>query len=428
MLPLHRASILTGRNSSGKSNALDAIEVLSRLARGDDLAEALDGRGRTLVPVRGRAEGCAPHGTDRFEIGCTVHSDGADYVFDVEVQVRPSLRIVKEQLRGPGRAVKSGRWHQAVDLVSTRPPQDGGIGLETEYHNGKRGLNPSRPVRDTRLASLQIADQLVPTNSAEHDVINGVTRVMQSLKGVFHLDPVPSLMRDYSPERDAELRRDGQNLSSALKDLQERDPQAFEQLVSDTKEIADSEVVGIDFETSTLGDVMMTLVEDHLLLGEERTPAREMSDGLLRFLAIATALTASGESLDLDTEHPQAGATSESVLLVLEEIENGLHPSQAARVLGLLQRATEREGTSVLVTTHSPALLDALEGSLNESVVVCYRDLDTGWSHLRPLIELPGYARAMAEFTLGGAISNGKLVDVTEPDRDAEDFKRLLGI
>ncbi|MEU0161253.1 hypothetical protein ABZ154_21075 [Streptomyces sp. NPDC006261] len=40
VLPLAPLTVLIGCNSSGKSNALDGLEVLSRLARGDDMSEA----------------------------------------------------------------------------------------------------------------------------------------------------------------------------------------------------------------------------------------------------------------------------------------------------------------------------------------------------------------------------------------------------
>jgi AAA domain, putative AbiEii toxin, Type IV TA system len=50
VLPLDAVTVLTGRNSSGKSNALDGIEVLGRLASGEDLADALDGRRREDGP------------------------------------------------------------------------------------------------------------------------------------------------------------------------------------------------------------------------------------------------------------------------------------------------------------------------------------------------------------------------------------------
>jgi hypothetical protein len=56
-LHLSELTVLTGRNSAGKSNALDAIDVLSRLAGGEDLADALDGRRREAGPVRGGSTG-----------------------------------------------------------------------------------------------------------------------------------------------------------------------------------------------------------------------------------------------------------------------------------------------------------------------------------------------------------------------------------
>ncbi|MGH3932546.1 MAG: AAA family ATPase [Pseudonocardiaceae bacterium] len=42
-LPLAPLAVLIGRNGSGKSNALDAPEVLSRLVKGTEVRDALDG-------------------------------------------------------------------------------------------------------------------------------------------------------------------------------------------------------------------------------------------------------------------------------------------------------------------------------------------------------------------------------------------------
>jgi hypothetical protein len=158
-----------------------------------------------------------------------------------------------------------------------------------------------------------------------------------------------------------------------------------------------------------------------------------MSDGLLRFIGIATALLSSQHGLDIDTAvasrlDDNLNDLNGGVLIVLEELENGLHPSQARRVLDLVRTSSEAAGTSVLPTTHSPALLDAAEGVLNESVVVCHRDSATGYSRLTALTALPGYATALAEGTLGSAVTSGKLVDNVEDDTDFGEFERLLGI
>lgn len=49
-LPLHDLTLLIGRNGSGKSNAIDGLHVLSRLAEGEDLREAIDGNALGAAP------------------------------------------------------------------------------------------------------------------------------------------------------------------------------------------------------------------------------------------------------------------------------------------------------------------------------------------------------------------------------------------
>ena len=89
-LALEPLTVLIGRNGSGKSNGLDALEVLSRLARGDEVRDALEGNRRDAEPVRGGLDGCAPHGQDTFQIGATLETPASEKVtLDVTVQVRP---------------------------------------------------------------------------------------------------------------------------------------------------------------------------------------------------------------------------------------------------------------------------------------------------------------------------------------------------
>lgn len=66
---------MIGRNGSGKSNALDGLEVLARLAKGGDIRDELNSR-KTETGIRGGVLGCAPHGADRFTLGCAVALGG----------------------------------------------------------------------------------------------------------------------------------------------------------------------------------------------------------------------------------------------------------------------------------------------------------------------------------------------------------------
>lgn len=426
VLPVDDVTVITGRNSSGKSNALDGIEVLSRLANGEELADALDGRRREGGPVRGGSAACAPHGKARFGLGCTVMLGRSRYELDVVIQVRPELRILHESLTGPGPALESGHV-EIRNLLWTRPAEAGAAGLDAELHNGKRGLNPVATFRDNRLLTSQLPLRMDPRNKADRAVVRGAEAVLTALRGVFHLDPVPHLMRGFVSERDNDLRRTGENLSAAIARLKREDRGTFERITELVREVADERIRGLTTVSSELGDVMLALREGSRK--SELSPAREMSDGLLRFVAIATALLTSNRGLDIDSGvRSPTNEISPGVTLVIEELENGLHPSQAGRVLKLILEASSELSTRVIVTTHSPALLNAMSGRLNQSVLVCYRDAEDGQSHLVRLPSLPGYAEAMASGELGDAVTMGRLVRPETRDSDHSEFNRLLGI
>ncbi len=417
-LPLGAITLLTGRNSAGKSNALDAIAVLSRLAGGENLANALDAPGAAEPPVRGGSAGCPPHGSTDFALGCSVRLGSIDYHWDIDIAVDDHLRVRRESLTSTGR-------QRSVTLFET-DPDDRGPSIQVKVHNGSRGRNPMSSLWRDRSVLTQVTSVLKGLKS-HGEVRHGVDAVRAALAGAYHLDPVPSAMRGFVPRRDFLLRRRADNLSASLVDLASSQPRDFETLVELARRLVDDRVLGITSASTQLDDVMIELVErqgpsDRSI--EHRTPAREMSDGLLRVLAIGAALLSDRGRLDL-AGAPSPDEAPGAPLLIVEEIENGLHPSQAGRVLDLLREAGRERGKSVLVTTHSPALLDAAEGDLNDDIFVCYRDDASGLSRLTALPELEGYPRAMATGTIGDNVTRGRL---TAPERrtigpvDVDDF------
>ncbi|GHJ35950.1 AAA family ATPase [Streptomyces sp. TS71-3] len=417
-LPLAPLSVLIGRNSSGKSNALDGLEVLSRLARGEDVTEALESRSGPAGPVRGGLAGCVPHGSDGFSLGCTVASPAGPVHLDVTVQVEPEVQIVEEHLWGP-----TARGPRDL-LVSGEPSPHLGD-LQASWHNGKRGPNPSGPFRSSRLLTSQLPLRIVGETEGEADTVRSAQTVLSALAGSFHLDPVPHLMRQYVPARDTSLRRTAENLSAAVGGIQRSHPALFGRLVALLRGLADHDIDTLSVTRSELGDVMLALDEGPLGL----TPAREMSDGMLRFLAVTASLLTGGGGLDLGPQGaPGAGPADRPLTLVIEELENGLHPSQASEVLRLVRQASAENWTQVLITTHSPALLSALDSKDHDGVVVCWRDRATGLSRLTRLTELDGYPAAMAAGSLGDVVTQGRLQERGRRDRDYSEFDRMLGI
>ena len=81
-------------------------------------------------------------------------------------------------------------------------------------------------------------------------------------------------------------------------------------------------------------------------------PASRLSDGTLRYLFLLALL--------YDPNPPP--------LICLEEPELGLHPDMLPTLARLLREASER--TQLIVTTHSPILIDALSDT-PESILVC---------------------------------------------------------
>jgi predicted ATPase len=95
-------------------------------------------------------------------------------------------------------------------------------------------------------------------------------------------------------------------------------------------------------------------------------------------------------------------------ILVAEELENGLHPSQAALLLERLKSVAGERKVRTVATTHSPAILDALNGPDHESVMVSTRD-DEGWSRVDRLTDCPDYFEVVGRTSLGDSAVHDRL-------------------
>lgn len=411
--------LITGRNSSGKSNIFDAVSVLARIAGGGPLPTVLDDSSAPEGAVRGGSRGCAPHGKNSFELGCDVEVGATKYSWDIEVEVGERLVVVDETLD----LLTSGK-----PKCLFGPPEashdDDSPGIKRQVANGKRGRNPVVDFWRDRA----VLGQVSASGEADDDVRAGVSAVKSALGAMYQLDPIPSRMRAFVPMTDAKLRRHADNFSATLKRLQESQPGDFMQIEELARTVVDERVLGLDFRDTSLDDVMVGLRERLGPMdggGEQFTPAREMSDGLLRVLGVALALLADAGLLE--TGAPGVGGAAIPALFV-EEIENGLHPAQAGSLLALLKSSVDTGSRQVVATTHSPALLDAAEGVLNECILVCYRDVATGFSRLTPMMDLPQYPQDMALGSIGDNVTAGRLTAPSSVDQDSHAFDDIFGI
>ena len=402
-LRLSPLTLLVGRNGSGKSNVLDAIEALSRLARGDDLRDALS-------EIRGGFTGCAPFGADQFSLGCTVAQGETRFGLDVTIRTKPEPQIISERLWVADSTKAEGRT-----LLNTDSAPIGGLSdIVARYDSGKRGPNPPATFSSNRLLIAQVASRVpvqdtgLNAKQALELVHAGSAAVLAGLRAVFLLDPVPHLMRRYVAKQDSQLRRDASNLSAVVGKLQE-DSETKSRLLQFATMLPQQTIERIDVDESNLGEAMIAMRER---TGRTKAivSARLMSDGMLRFLALSAALLEEPTSFD--------GVRGQRVLVV-EEIENGLHPAQAGRIVELLREEVATRGFKIVATTHNPALLSALAPADHQGVVICDRDEETGASRLRRLVDLDAYPAAMAQGELGDAVIQGTLF--AEADTEARE-------
>jgi predicted ATPase len=176
--------------------------------------------------------------------------------------------------------------------------------------------------------------------------------------GFYNLNP--EVIRDLqSPDEGAVLRRDGSNLASVLGSLAKDDPKTRDRIV----EFLSKVVPGIlDVERKPIGK--KETLEFRQTVGANESPwrftAENMSDGTLRALGIITALFQSVN-----------GGGKQVPFVGIEEPEAAVHPGAAGVLRDALQVASNR--TQILVTSHSPDLLDD-EGIQEGSILTVEND------------------------------------------------------
>ncbi|MEB4591853.1 AAA family ATPase [Candidatus Thiothrix sp. Deng01] len=315
-------TILIGTNASGKSNVLDALQFLQRIASG---VKAKDAFGS----IRGGLEWAAKRPNASFGFHIVTVENHVRYECDVHYSVKDYV------------------LHEFFPLKHI-------------------GDNPG-------LVESQIN---------------------KSLQNIFILQPVPDAMMHYTELSDR-LDSNAGNIAGVLAALPAKRQKEIENTLTQyASRLPDRDIHRVYAEkVGKLGkDAMLYCDERWADSGEIFTvDARAMSDGTLRFLAILTALL----------------TLPEGSLLAIDEVDNGLHPSRAKLLLEALQTISKQRNIDVLVTTHNPALLDAMGTEMVPFVTVAYRDPETGASKLTLLEDIEQLPKLLAQGTVGKLSTQG---------------------
>lgn len=328
-------TVFIGNNGSGKSSIIEGITTFRQIT-GNDLEEVMQGyhgyeniwhKGvphKLLYPKKG---GAREHYSEPMSFELLGRYKHGAYTAKMEIGLGPEGKelFISHEEATVGRAVKLIRdAHGRVKFTGKVPSKFGSIKFQ-------RGTRMEDGV--SIIGKIPYLDEMV------------------SDWQFLYLDP--GAMGQPAPEYrtirgKSELLEDGANIAEYLQEIKDIDQPAFQGLVET-----------IQYVLPYLRDLQPKLISGldrtfilQMTEGEFEVPGWLLSTGTLRFLGILALL-----------RHPNPPP-----LIIIEELENGLDPRTLSLIIDEMRNALEAGKTQIIVTTHSPYLLDLLD--LSQIVLV----------------------------------------------------------
>lgn len=378
---IDQLTFIIGTNSAGKSNIVDALAFLSYTATGNRISDAI---------VRGGIEGLIQRRASDTSLGISLIIGKDEYTYDITLVLEDKELLLKEEKLSVRTVSGKEKILYSTDSIEPRANQ-----IIARFLKDKSGPRKGLAVkRDISLLSQ------VPNLNVIKEIKERAELVSAALKSIFVLDPKPEKMRDYTPLTD-KLASDGSNIAGVIAGLPENQKKDFEESLTnyvrplpekDLKKIW-AEQIG-RFKT----DAMLYCAEEWIDGDKLEFDARSMSDGTLRFIAIVSALLSA-----------QKGAT-----IVIEEVDNGLHPSRAGELVLALKTLGTQKGIDIICTTHNPILIDALGPGMLPFISYVSRSETSGFSEIHLLEEVPHLLRLLSNYTPGQMMTKGVLTNNTK--------------
>lgn len=404
-LNIETLTTLIGTNSSGKSNAIEAIAILAMASTGMDLGIILDGTKNTGTIVRGGSHGCARFKTSAFKLGCLIDLDeNNDLLYEMKVGVNGHVVIDEEGLY----LVKTNTLGPKTNkLFKTKPVEKERAEIKVQYKNGRKGNDPDSICVRSSAILPQIINKIARDTEDERVYVDLMERVVKHLKNIKILNPIPSEIRDYVRISDVELRMNCDNLSAVLNEMC-KDRNSKEMLLDIVRSLPENDVIDIEFIETKIGDVIFALREKSYN-SINRVDARQLSDGTLRCIAVLAAVLMSDPGS----------------MVLIEEIDNGIHPARVYKLIEQLIKIGKKRQIDLVITTHNATLMDSYKKNELVGVSVVYRDKEKGGSKIISFVDIDNFPAMLAAGGLGNAMIDESLLAALKEEKQKKDFSWL---
>jgi energy-coupling factor transporter ATP-binding protein EcfA2 len=395
-LELGALNFFIGANSSGKSNFFDALRVLQGIGYGLRVDEIFNGKPKSgnsdvWEPIRGGGANAGLLKWDadrqknvRHPVFIAVGGFTALGTFRYQIALSPTRGTVLREQFVARRSLQPFARFAPNDMVFSSDAVENapdGPGFWVEYARPGRGRHPHYQFDRGKPVLSQIAPQCTPRQAER------VRALLSLLSNCQRLDPSPPILREYSSGR--EVRRmgeRGENFAALVKTILD-DQETAAAYRSWLERLTPKDLDDVAILHGALGEPLFALKH-----GGREFAAPILSDGTLRFAALTAAF--------FQPDMPQT--------LILEEIENGIHPSRLRLLVDLLKaRSSDRNGPQIMASTHSPVIVDWLKEEDLEHCFLCRHDESTGVSLIQPLSELPRFAELSKKQPAGDLFIEG---------------------
>lgn len=371
---LQPLTVLFGPNAAGKSNFLDALQLLSRLATSRRLRDVF------VPPYRGTVLESFTFGPKGIE--GLLEQERASFSIEIEVEPSPQTIAIAQRSFPNNLGSGSDKYFKETELLrySTTIEVQPILGIL----EAKEQIIQAYSANGDSIGYVRLSpEHQKPNKLLDLSILFGqhplaaLTREELTSWFFFYLEPRERMRQPTAVRETRHIGLMGEDIAPFLNTLRALDEPQFKALEK-ALHLLIPEITGIDVGVNNRGEV-----EVRLMQGQTPLPASVLSEGTWRMLGLLAL----------------GGAKESPALLGFEEPENGINPQRLDLIASLLTNLTY-EDTQVIVTTHSPTLLDALP---QESLFLV-RQLD-GKTSIEPLAQFDKKTRPSGPAT------------TTEPDR-----------
>jgi predicted ATPase len=386
ILYIEPVTVLMGLNASGKSNAIDALLFLQRSVKKDFTNIFVNDEGKDII--RGGYEEATKYKEKNFTLGVLFGKDDGDLYYEITCEIdvtNRNCKILDEKIT-------------EISNENTTILLERGLDLESDFIKYGKLINVMGNVAQNIIPipkNISIPNHLISYQMFSQIDENAKKSLFlaTALENIFILDVQPNSARDYSKITDR-LQGNGSNVAGFIAGLpKKKQNEVLVKILEYAKQLPEKEFKKIFVKkVGILKSDVMLYCEESFFEEKRIADARTLSEGTLRFIIILTAiLTRPAHSL-----------------LVIEEIDNGIHPSRASLLLEILLKESTERNIDILVTTHNEAFLNVLTPHLLAFVMYVHRD-KAGNSIITPVDEIEELPRLLAQGNLGDVVANKKL-------------------